>query len=126
MDTLLNHSRRPDIVVHSSGSIDIAARIVRLLGLHSGDVIDVRIGVGEMFLFVKYRHDRVVGRHEGTCFSTSKGDKGTFRVQSKRLATSLHRLSAYNGTKELRLPCGQAIMDANGETLIPIIIHNHL
>lgn len=125
--TLLSHSRRPDLKVSINGRIDIAAGVAHKLRLHRGDVIDVSIGVGEIYLFVKHRHDAVVGRHEGTCFPTSLGDKGTFRTYSKRLAKSLYRMSAcHEETKELRLPCGQAITNANGETLLPIIIHNHL
>lgn len=120
MTSLLPNSRRPDITVNFSGRIDITCRIARLLDLHPGDVIDVCQSGPEYYLHVRYSAADVVGRHEGQCFPTSRGGRGSYRAWSVRLARALRDVA---GCQDLilRLPCGEAAV-IDEKIYIPIII----
>lgn len=121
MTSLLPDStRRPDITVNISGRIDITCRIARLLKLNPGDVIDVCRSEVEYYLYVRHLAADIVGRHEGQCFPTSRGGRGSYRTWSVRLAKAIREAS---GSEDLiiRLPCGEPEV-INEKVYIPIII----
>lgn len=55
MRTILNTARRHDITFHSSGRIDIGARLARTLDLHPGDTIDI-VTDDPVLIYVRHRH----------------------------------------------------------------------
>lgn len=120
MTSLLPNSRRPDLTINLSGRIDITCRIVRMLGLHPGDVIDVCMIGPEYYLYVRHHVQNLVGRHEGQCFPTSRGGHGSYRTWSVRLARAI-RAAVGNANAALRLPCGDAQLIGD-RLYVPIII----
>jgi hypothetical protein len=125
MTSLLNNSRKPDISFNRTGRIDVSARIAHQLNLNAGDVIDIATHEREYYLHVKYSADSVVGRHEGTCYPTTRHG-GSFRASSVRLCKAMIDASGINpDAQQLRLPCG-APETINDKIYIPIIIHNVL
>lgn len=87
MQSVLGNTRKADIVFHASGRIDITARVAKSLDLQHGDVIDIMLGYGEWYLYVKHRSPKV-GRHEGMAFR-SNGRGNHFRVWSKTLCNAI-------------------------------------
>jgi anaerobic selenocysteine-containing dehydrogenase len=74
-------------VFHSSGRIDITARVAKSLGLQHGDIVDIMHDRGEWYLYIKY-HAPVYGRHEGMAYrSNARGNH--FRVWSKALCNAI-------------------------------------
>lgn len=118
MKSILPNSRKPDISFHPSGKIDISARIARQLSLASGDVIDIAYDAGELYLYVRLRAGRYIGRHEGRVWGTTVHKKGTFRTYSKTLVEAA--LSAAGTSGPLRCPCGEVI-EHNHRPYITII-----
>lgn len=114
MISILSHTRRHDISLYPSGRIDISARVVRLLQLASGDVIDFALDDKEMFLYVRHRAGTYSGRHRAVIYATSN-HRGTMRCWCKALTNAL------NITQTLRCPCGDIITDTAGRQLLPII-----
>jgi hypothetical protein len=87
MQSILGNTRKADIVFHSSGRIDITARVAKSLGLQHGDVVDIMLNSGEWYLYIKY-HAPVYGRHEGMAYrSNARGNH--FRVWSKALCNAI-------------------------------------
>lgn len=124
MESLLSHSRKPDITFHRNGRIDISARIAHKLSLAKGDVIDVTVAENELMLFVKYKGTERIGRHEATVYPTSAG-RGTFRTWSKAFVNSMMRIAQVSQADSLKLPCGKEVV--RGEHIyIPIIFRNIL
>ncbi|MBD5210977.1 MAG: hypothetical protein HDS77_06905 [Bacteroidales bacterium] len=124
MTSILNNSRRPDITVNISGRIDITSRIVKLLNMQAGDVVDVCQHGVEYFLYVRRTSQEIVGRHEGLCFPTSRGGRGSYRTWSVRLAKALRDVC---GKEDyiVRFPCGEAqVIDE--KIYVPIIVRNPL
>lgn len=122
MNRLLgNNTRRPDISFRPDGCIDITSRIVRLLRLSPGDVIDVaEIYPGEYCLYVRH-NDMVYGRHEGRCYPVIKcNTTGAYRAWSKRLTDAMQSVSGIQNIK-LKFPCGTPITQDN-KIFIPIIL----
>lgn len=92
---ILENSRKPDLTFHRNGRIDITARISDMLELHEGDVIDLLFSGEDWYLYVKYRHDKVVGRHEAQCYPTNRGKRRcrNFRASSKRICDTVLAMS---------------------------------
>ena len=113
-------TRRPDITVNISGRIDITCRIAKMLNLNPGDVIDVCKSGVEYYLYVRHLAVDIVGRHEGQCYPTSRGGRGSYRTWSVRLAKAIRDA---NGCEDfiLRLPCGEPQI-INEKIYVPIII----
>lgn len=87
MQSILGNTRKADIVFHSSGRIDITARVAKSLGLQHGDIVDIMLDRGEWYLYIKY-HAPVYGRHEGMAYrSNARGNH--FRVWSKALCNAI-------------------------------------
>lgn len=117
MKSLLNNSRKHDISFHTSGKIDISARVVHKLSLAPGDVIDIAQEDREWYLYVKLRAGSYAGRHEGRVWATTRG-KGTFRTACKALTSAV--LSSAGAVGRLRCPCGAEI-ERDGIKYITII-----
>lgn len=120
MIRLLQNTRRPDVTLHASGRIDIAARAARLLGLCAGDVISIALDerTGEAYLYI--RHHNAVGRHEAQVYPTNKRGKvcNNFRCHSKRITS---RLLA-EGQQVARLPAGDPLDTQTFGVALPLII----
>lgn len=129
MTSLLPNTRRPDIIFHPNGRIDITARIAKMLNLQGGDVIDVALSNGEYLLYVRLRATECVGRHDATVHPTNKGKRrnNNFRAYSRRLCKAMRSaISGLSTEKSLRLPAGTPVLIEQNLTAIPLITHNPL
>lgn len=121
MVSLINIQHKPDIKFYDSGKIDISARIVHLLSLHKGDVIDIMTDGYEMYLYVRRRKESIIGNYSCVCnFTNPKGCTGSIRVQSKPLVAKIKEYVGRKDEKVLRFACGKKVIHEN-ITYIPII-----
>ena len=129
MTSLLNNTRRPDVTFHSSGRIDITARIARSLGLNKGDVIDIATDGTEYLLYVRHRAANINGKHEAQCWPTKQGKRhsNNFRCQSRRLCQTIMDAVLPTATT-LRLPAGPMVHHAwlGYNDAVPLITLNPL
>lgn len=86
MHSLIGNSRKPDIMFHRNGKIDISAYAAKCLRLSDGDVIDVVQDFGEYLITVRQRASDTIGRHEGVCHRSNARGRH-FRAYSKKLCT---------------------------------------
>lgn len=120
MQTILQHSRRPDVSFYPSGRIDITARAARAIDLHEGDVIDIAFDNSDYKLFVKHRAG-TIGRHEATVHATKNGSHN-FRCYSKTLTGHiLQRFTDDPLHDSLRVPAGRIIHNEYYGPMISII-----
>ena len=126
---MLQNTRRPDVTFHSSGRIDITARIARSLSLSKGDVIDVATDGDEYLLYVRHRAADISGTHEARCWPTNNGKRhsNNFRCQSRRLCTTIIN-KVCPTTNVLRLPAGIVVKHASigYNDAVPLITRNPL
>lgn len=128
MTSLLDDSRKPDITFHSSGRIDITARVVKLLEICQGDVIDVMTDGLEYMLYVRHRAANISGAHEAQCYPTNRGRRTrNFRCHSRRLCQTLIA-KVKPSASELRLTAGELVNrpDLTCKVLVPLITRNPL
>ena len=129
MTSLLQNTRRPDVTFHSSGRIDITARIARALGLSKGDVIDIATDGNEYLLYARHRAANITGNHEAQCWPTNHGKhhNNNLRCQSRRLCLAVIN-AVRPGADVLRLPAGPAVKHASiGYSCgVPLITRNPL
>lgn len=116
MKDLLGRTRRPDITFHHNGKVDITSRVSRLLGIESGDVIDIATDGMEYYLFVKHKRADIIGRHEGQVYATYRGKCRNFRTYSKRLCEAMMSKKSMVA----RLPVGE-VEFKDGKKMLPII-----
>lgn len=109
MKTLLGITRKPDLVVHRDGMIEIKSRLVKQLAMREGDIIDVMVDKGEFYLFVRIHNDDVVGNHCGRVRSSNKYKyfSHNFRAQSRKLADAIIEAAGWTEDKPLRLAAGE-------------------
>ena len=124
MVSLLGSSRRPDISFYASGRIDITSHVARLLGIASGDVIDVGMEKGEYFFYVRAKGAGTMGRHEAQCWQTKKGSKN-YRAYSKRLCKAVMQLSGARTVARLPIGC-TALIHGGGTKAVILIARNNL
>lgn len=122
MQSILGNTRKPDILFHASGRIDIAAHVARTIGLRQGDVIDIMTDDGECLLYVKHRAP-VVGRHEGRAFRTNACGNH-FRAWSKTLCKAM--LDQCRAAGKARLCVGTPVSLQAYGTAMPIITKNSI
>lgn len=116
MQSILENTRKADIIFYASGRIDITACVAKHLQLSRGDVLDIMIDQDEFYLYVRFRSP-INGRHEATVFPTNK--KGNhFRTSSSRLCTAI--LRECKATDKAKLCVGEPVASRYG-TLLPII-----
>lgn len=117
MQSILGNTRKPDIVFHKSGRINISARVVKLLNIMQGDIVDIMDWSGEYYLYVRRRAPHV-GRHEGMAYRSNKRSNH-FIVSSRKLCA--HILSLCGESERVRLCCGDLCMLLTKEKALPII-----
>lgn len=125
MTSLLDNSRRADIRFYPNGRIDIAANLAKFLQLASGDVIDIAHQNGEFYLYVRYRANQYIGRHEATAYPTKKGIRSSnnFRAYSKKLCSVICGICNCTDAK-LALFAGQPLSMPIIGNAIPLITLN--
>ncbi len=122
LHSLLGNTRRADISFHSSGKIDITSRIVKALGIESGDVIDIMAGNGEYYLYVASHASEACGRHEARCYPTKSGSR-YFRSYCRRLCSAI--LKEIGVVTQASFPAGD-VLEVNGRKVIPIVTRNNI
>ena len=121
----LEKSRKADISFHKNGKIDITARVVHLLSIQDGDVIDVGVENSECFLYVRHKGRNCMGRHEAQC-SPTKRNSYNFRAYSVRLCRAMMNFAECSDTdKTLHLACGEKIEKGN-QNYLTLIFRNKL
>ena len=129
MTSLLQNTRRPDVTFHSSGRIDITARIARSLSLSKGDVIDIATDGNEYLMYVRHRAADITGNHEAQCWPTNHGKhhSNNFRCQSRRLCQAVIN-AVKPDANALRLPAGPVVKHAciGYVSGVPLITRNPL
>ncbi len=122
MEYMLGNTRRPDITFHSNGRIDVSSRVAKILGLADGDVIDIAYDNVEYYLYVKYKGNTLVGRHEGMIHPTNRNKHycNNMRAYSKRLCGLI--LAMHRGVSEVRLPVGEVETRLGLGKVLPIIV----
>lgn len=126
MKSLLGIARRSDVVFRANGHFDLAARVVRTLGISPGDAVDVLSDGVEYYLYVSHRAgDSSCGRFEARVFpSKSKSGSLHFRGSSARLCRAM--LSACHASGKASFPCGETLVDNSGRHLLSIIVRINL
>lgn len=120
MQSILGNSRKPDIIFYRNGRIEIASNVAKILNLSHGDVLDIMIDKPEYYLYVKYRADEKVGKHESTIFPTNKGNH--YRTSSCKLcSTILNECGISDKSDKAKLCVGEPIHDSQYGVLLPII-----
>lgn len=116
MTDLLTQPRKPDVIFHANGRIDICARVAVALGLRQGDVVAVGTMDGEYILHVRFRAGSKDGRFEGQCYASNgrQREPHNFRVNSKRLATAVIKACRREGDSKVRLCAGQLVDTEHG------------
>lgn len=123
MVTVLGNSRRPDVTFRSNGLIEITARVVRILGITQGAVIDiVADDDGYLYLYVMHHADRVIGRHQAQCYRSNRGGNN-MRCHSVKLCRAV--LDKCGTGTVARLPLGEP-QDLQGYMAMPIITGHNL
>lgn len=117
MKSILGNTRKPDIIFHASGKIDITSGVVSRLRLCAGDVIDIMTDDDEYYLYVKHRAP-VVGKHEGVVYFSNRHGRHC-RTSSVRLCREM--LKECNAKDIARLVVGEMVVDEDNRALVPII-----
>lgn len=119
MQSLLSTTRRPDITFYPNGRIDVTARIVKMLGIQSGDVIDIAKDGEEYYLYVKKKAVEAHGNHETALYPAVKRSNN-MRCYSQRLTNSIRELCNYPPGIILRFPAGET-KEKEGKLVVPLI-----
>lgn len=118
MIKLLEHNRRPDISFsRKRGTIRITARVARVLGLRTGDAINIAVSNGEYLLHAIHLSNRI-GRFEAQCYPTKKGSSN-YCTYCVRLCRSLLDSVGVKSDKVAYM-VGQAF-ECDNTTYVPII-----
>lgn len=118
MRSILDNTRKPDIVFHSNGNIDISVNIVSRLRIKIGDVIDILTDEDEeeYYLYIKLRSP--LGRHEGTV-RRSNANGNHSRASSLRLCREMLHVTGQKNV--VRLTTGEVEHDDIYGEILPII-----
>ena len=120
MESVLGITRKVDITFHRGGRINISAHASRLLSLTHGDVIDMYVAGGELYLFVKYRSP-VVGRHEGMVFRSNKNGNHCVASSIRLCRFMFSFCEVTDSTDKLRLCVGETEQKRLYGTVLPIL-----
>lgn len=116
----MSNHRRPDIIFHPSGRIDITARVTTLLSLQAGDAINIWKEEDEYYLYVARRSADANTR--AICRQVNKGSN-FLRAWSAPLASAIIQIS---GKKEAHLIVGEPVQLPLFGMAIPLITRNNL
>lgn len=123
MQSLLNTTRRADIIFHRSGRIDMAAWVARALALRPGDSIDITADGVEYYLRVVHRvADTPAGRYNARCYPSNRQGHH-YRASSRQLCAAVLRICSQDVCA--RLPVGPPI-ERDGDTWLPLITRLNL
>ncbi len=119
MNTLLGiPPRQPDVIFRRSGQFDLTARVVRLLDIAPGDVIDIIADDGEFYLYIA-RH-APSGRYRGRVVRSKPHTRSChFRGSSSALCRAILRVVGH--TDKAELYCGALTTLPGGIPALPII-----
>lgn len=123
MCSVLGNSRLPDVCFRMDGRISITAKVVSLLGIEEGDVIDIWSEDEEQLLYVLRHNGDASGRHTAVCKCTNKKRK-FMRVWCVKLCR--HILSLTGGRKEAHLYVGELVSHPRIGKALPLITRNNL
>ena len=123
MQTALVCQRKPDIVFHRSGQINIAARLAKMLSLQQGDVINIAhdSGDGETYIYVT-RRAPYQGAYRAACHRVSQRGNH-MRCQCITLYREVAVYCNQPTATSIALYAGSPVQ-RDGETYIPLITHN--
>lgn len=113
--------RKPDISFFANGRIDITANTAKMLGLSSGDVIDITDADGEQYLLVRRKSTNVCYRYEARCVPTNVGKRrcNNFRCYSRKLSDFVLRVTRQADV--VRLNVGQPRQVSGVGVCLPLI-----
>ena len=118
MHSILDKLRRPDVVFYRAGGrINISSRIVRLLGIHPGDSIDILTDDCEYYLYVAHRADDT-GAFRATCKPVNSGNRRSMYTNSSAIANTI--LDACKCTVKVAV-CAGAPLEVGGRTVVPLL-----
>lgn len=125
MESLLGNTRCPDVSFFRNGRIDITSRVARSLGIKDGDVIDIARYDRELYLYVKWRRDDVVGKHTAQCHATKRYRRCTnLRAFSVKLCKTI--LEIVGAEDVAKLAAGDAIEMQGVGVAVPLITRINL
>lgn len=131
MRSLIDNTRRPDVIFYRNGKIEITANVAKTLNLQAGDVIDIITNNVEYYLVVKYKANEVVGNHDGKVMRSNKRGNH-LRCYSTKICNKIFSIckfehnSSYLCSEKVRLACGlPTVLSTHGQAL-PLIIKNPL
>ena len=131
MRSLIDNTKRPDVIFHKNGKIDIAANVAKTLNLKAGDVIDIITNNIEYYIVVKYKANEVVGNHDCKVMRSNKHGNH-LRCYSKKLCNKIFSIcnfeinSSYLYSDKVRLACGLPTVISTHDRALPLIIKNPL
>ena len=102
---LILNQRRCDIYFRSTGRVDINATIVKAIGLQDGDVINLTMVNGELYLYATGKNPFNPNMRFRNAVHPSKKRSRHFRCQSKILTDYVNNMS---GTRESWFFVGKA------------------
>lgn len=130
MRSVIDNTRRPDVIFYRNGKIEIAANVAKTLNLQAGDVIDIITNNIEYYLVIRYKANEVVGNHDGKVMRSNKRGNH-LRCYSKKICNKIFSIcnfevNSYLYFEKVRLACGLLTdLSTHGKAL-PLIIKNPL
>ena len=117
--TFLNKvTRRPDVVFHASGRIDLKRRAALALGVAEGDVINVAAEDGRFYLCISSKAGGVAGCHRATCRPATAGGR-CFRAHSRSLCSAVIKAMGDDAEKVCVIT-GDPLLSAAFGIILPI------
>lgn len=122
MITILQHTRKSDILFHSNGVIYVKSRLSKLLSLQEGDIIGLLYNDADRTYYVyrKYKGQDVCGNHEGQCRLIRKGKRVSHYFRLNSVALCKFILTNLD-TDVASLPVGDPVMIEPYGMCVPII-----
>lgn len=115
-----NDTRKAALIAWTSGRILISAKVVKILGLHEGDSVNITTN-GEENCLVRVAH--TCGLWKCVVRKTNrKSCGGSFCLYSKSLAKYLLRIS--NATEKVQLAAGEPMHIEGIGRALPLITRN--
>lgn len=121
MESLTGAStRKPDIAFYRNGTINISARISRILCIADGDIIDICRNGMEYYLYVRSKGCEVMGHHMGVCRRTNPNTRN-YRAHSVVLCGRV--MDIVGCSDVVRLVTGEEVM-IDGRRALTLIMRN--
>ncbi len=119
-NSILGHTRRPDITFSRQGKVELSARLSRLLNLMPHDVVDILQDdrTGDCYVYCKHRSNGT--RHDAQVFPTNRYGNH-FRLHSKKLCRAVFARFPYHKGNKLSMPVAEALQNIDGHEAVLII-----